>query len=77
MVSRRFELLANRRAEQTIAIVFQIRVGLVKSKGPFQPPDSAKNITLVLQMFSTFPDLSARLTVPISFTACMKRKIIN
>ena len=43
----------------------------------FQPPDSAKNITLVLEMFSTFPDLSTRLTVPITFTACMKRKIIN
>ena len=60
-----------------ITIVFQIRVGLVKSKGPFQPSDSATNITLVLEMFSTFPDLSARLTVPITFTDCMKRKIIN
>ena len=55
----------------------QASVGLVKSRGPFLPPDSAKNITLVLEMFSTFPDLSTRLTVPITFTACMKRKIIN
>ena len=36
MVAREFGLLANRRAEKTVAIVFQIRVEL---------PNSAKNVT--------------------------------
>ena len=48
MVDRRFGLSTNRRAKWTIAIVFSIRVGLVRSKdwNPFQPPNSGKkNVT--------------------------------
>ena len=38
-VARRFVPLANRRAEKTIAIVFQIRLQLVRAKSSFQSPD--------------------------------------
>ena len=43
MISR--EILANRRAEYAIAIVFKFRVALVRWKKTVQPPDSAKNVT--------------------------------
>ena len=38
-VARRFVPLANRRAGKTIAIVFQIRLQLVRAKSVFQFPD--------------------------------------
>ena len=38
-VARRFVPLANRRAEKTIAIVFQIHLQLVRAKSSFQSPD--------------------------------------
>ena len=47
MVSR--EILANRKAEYTIAIVFKFRVGLVRSKDTVQSPNSAKNVTSTTQ----------------------------
>ena len=43
MVSR--EILANRRAEYAVAIVFKFRARLVRWKETVQPPDSAKNVT--------------------------------
>ena len=38
-VARRFVPLANRRAKKTIAIVFQIRLQLVRAKSSFQSPN--------------------------------------
>ena len=38
MVAREFGLLANRRAEKTVAIVFQIRVELLRRKGAYPTP---------------------------------------
>ena len=38
-VARRFVPLANRRTEKTIAVVFQIRLQLVRAKSSFQSPD--------------------------------------